>query len=153
MRACHAAGPCSIPGRDKFPERFFGGFFLTCKTNVMKLQAPKVPEYHLPIIIIHNHFIRAPMTLDVDAPLNQNIHIHPLQTTKTCNINLLDGIHCLKCFSHNVSGVESTPVLRRVFVVRTTVLFIFHFNSFAVTGIRTYEHFRSPVLWIICPEL
>ena len=22
-----------------------------------------------------------------------------------CSINLLDGIHCLKCFSHNVSGV------------------------------------------------
>ena len=31
-------------------------FFLTCKTNVRKLQAHKVPEYHL-AIIIHNHFI------------------------------------------------------------------------------------------------
>ena len=27
-----------------------------------------------------------------------------------CNINLLDWIHCLKCFSHNVSGVASTPI-------------------------------------------
>ena len=29
-----------------------------------------------------------------------------------CNINLMDRIHCLKCLSHNVSGVESTPVFR-----------------------------------------
>ena len=28
------------------------GFFLTCKTNVRKLQAPKVPEYHLAVVII-----------------------------------------------------------------------------------------------------
>ena len=33
-------------------------------------------------------------------------------TNQSCNINLLDGIHCLKCFSQNVSGVESTPVFR-----------------------------------------
>ena len=38
MRACHAAGPGSIPGRDKFPGwGFFSWFFLTCKTNVGKL--------------------------------------------------------------------------------------------------------------------
>ena len=38
MRACHAAGPGSIPGRDKFPGwGFFVVFFLTCKTNVRKL--------------------------------------------------------------------------------------------------------------------
>ena len=48
MRACPAAGPGSIPGRDKF--EVFSGFFLTCKTNVRKLYAPKVPEYHLAII-------------------------------------------------------------------------------------------------------
>ena len=50
MRACHAAGPGSFPGRDKFPRwGFFRFFFLTCKTNVGKLEAPKVPEYHLAI--------------------------------------------------------------------------------------------------------
>ena len=27
-------------------------FFLTCKTNVRKLEALKVPEYHLAVIII-----------------------------------------------------------------------------------------------------
>ena len=38
MRACHAAGPGSIPDRDKLPGRFFfSGFFLVCKTNVRKL--------------------------------------------------------------------------------------------------------------------
>ena len=57
MRACHAAGPGSIPGRDKFPGWGFSGFFLTCKTNIRKLYAHKVPEYHLAIIIIHHHFI------------------------------------------------------------------------------------------------
>ena len=49
MRACHAAGPGSIPGRDRFPGWGFFGFFLTCKTNVRKL---KVPEYHLAVVII-----------------------------------------------------------------------------------------------------
>ena len=44
-----------------------------------------------------------------------------------CSINLFDGIHCLKCFSHNVSGVESTPVFRWGFVVRTTVLILLLF--------------------------
>ena len=40
----------------------FSEFFLTCKTNVRKLQAPKVPEYHLAIIIITHLSLRAPMT-------------------------------------------------------------------------------------------
>ena len=31
-------------------------FFLTCKTNVGKLYASKVPEYHLAIIIIIIHY-------------------------------------------------------------------------------------------------
>ena len=30
----------------------FSGFFLTCKSNVRKLQAHKVSEYHLAMIII-----------------------------------------------------------------------------------------------------
>ena len=37
MCACHAAGPSSIPGRDRFPGLGFSGFFLICKTNVGKL--------------------------------------------------------------------------------------------------------------------
>ena len=42
-----------------------------------------------------------------------------------CNINLLDWVHCLKCFSHNVSGGESTPVFRWGFLVRTTIIYLF----------------------------
>ena len=64
MRACHAAGPVGT----SFLGEVFSGFFLTCKTNVGKLKAPKVPEYHLAIIIIHTYSLRAPMTWDVDAP-------------------------------------------------------------------------------------
>ena len=37
MRACHAADPCSIPGRDKFLGEVFSVFFLPCKKNVGKL--------------------------------------------------------------------------------------------------------------------
>ena len=36
MRACHAAGPGSIPGLYKFPGWGFSGFFLTYETNVGK---------------------------------------------------------------------------------------------------------------------
>ena len=33
----------------------FSRFFLACKTNVRKPLAPKVPEYHLAVIITTNH--------------------------------------------------------------------------------------------------
>ena len=60
------------------------------------------------------------------------------------SINLLDGIHCLKCISHNVSGVESTPVFRWGFVVRTAVfIYLFVYSSLTMTKI----------LWITSPEL
>ena len=49
----------------------------------------------------------------LNADLQQYVYIIP-------SINLLDGIHCLKCYSHNVSGIDSTPVFRWKFVVRTT---------------------------------
>ena len=46
-----------------FLGEVFSGVFLICKTNVGKLQAPKVPEYHLAIIIIITHnSLRAPIT-------------------------------------------------------------------------------------------
>ena len=35
-----------------FLGEVFLGFFLICKTNVRKLYAPKVPEYHLAVVII-----------------------------------------------------------------------------------------------------
>ena len=37
MRACHAAGPGSIPVGTSFLGEVFSGFFLTCKINVRKL--------------------------------------------------------------------------------------------------------------------
>ena len=48
MRASHAAGPVGTG----FLGEVFSWFFLTCKTNVGKLQAHKVPEYHLAAVII-----------------------------------------------------------------------------------------------------
>ena len=56
------------PVGTSFLGEVFSGFLLTCKTNVGKLYAPKVPEYHLTIIIIiiHRSFW-ASMTWDVDA--------------------------------------------------------------------------------------
>ena len=45
------------PVGTRFVGEVFSGFFLTCKTNVRKLWAHNVPEYHLAIIIIHHHFI------------------------------------------------------------------------------------------------
>ena len=51
-----------------FLGEVFAGFFLTCKTNVGEALCPKVPEYHLAIIIIINHHsLGAPMSWDVDA--------------------------------------------------------------------------------------
>ena len=35
-----------------FLGEVFSGFFLACKTNVRKLSAPTVPEYHLAVVII-----------------------------------------------------------------------------------------------------
>ena len=59
-----ACAPVMQRARVRSPVRTgFSGFFLTCKTNIGKLQAPKVPEYHLAIvIIITQHSLRAPMT-------------------------------------------------------------------------------------------
>ena len=53
----HRARVRSPVGTSFLGNVFFFGFFLTCKTNVRKLQAHKVPEYHLAILIIHHHFI------------------------------------------------------------------------------------------------
>ena len=57
VRRQHARLSRSGPGFDPRSGqvswvRFCSWFFLTCKTNVRKLWAPKVPEYHLAVIII-----------------------------------------------------------------------------------------------------
>ena len=69
MRACHAAGPGPTSGRDKFPGEVFRGFSSAVRQMSGNFRPPKVPEYHLAVIIISNHHsLRAPMTRDVDAP-------------------------------------------------------------------------------------
>ena len=68
MRACHAAGPGSIPGRDKFPGwGFFRGYSSPVRQMSGSFRPPWFPENHLAIIIIHHHSLRGPMTWDVDA--------------------------------------------------------------------------------------
>ena len=54
MHAYHAAGPGSISGRDKFPGWgfFFGGFSSPIRQMLGSFRPPKVPEYHLAIIMI-----------------------------------------------------------------------------------------------------
>ena len=53
MRVCHAAGPGSIPGRDRFPGwGFFRGFSSPERQMSGNFRPPKVPEYHLTVIII-----------------------------------------------------------------------------------------------------
>ena len=70
-RACHAAGPGLMPGRDKLPGWGFFGVFAHLQDKCQEVLGPKVPEYHLAIIIIiTHHSLRAPMTWDVDALLN-----------------------------------------------------------------------------------
>ena len=71
MCACHAAGPGSIPDRDKFfGWGFFRGFSSPVRQMSGNFRPPWFPEYHLARISFghHNHSLRAPMTSDVDAP-------------------------------------------------------------------------------------
>ena len=63
MRACHAAGPGSIPGGTGFLGEIFRGF-PSPVTQMQDVLDPKFPEYHLAIIIIdnYNHSLRTPMS-------------------------------------------------------------------------------------------
>ena len=70
--AVRQAGACALvtqrallrsPVGTSFLGDVFSGCFLTCKTNVRKLQARMVPESRLTIIIIINHHsLWAPLT-------------------------------------------------------------------------------------------
>ena len=65
MRACHAAGPGSIPGRDKFPGWGFFGVFphlLDKCREALGQQGPRKLFGH------HNYSLWSPMTWDVDEP-------------------------------------------------------------------------------------
>ena len=57
--------------------RFFRGFSSPVRQMSGSFSPPKFPEYHLAIIIIiAHHSLRAPMTWDVDAPLNLKYTYH-----------------------------------------------------------------------------
>ena len=56
MRACHTAGPGQV-----FWVRFFRGFSSPARQMSGSLR-PQGHEYHLAIIIIPKHSLRAPMT-------------------------------------------------------------------------------------------
>ena len=68
MHVCHIAGPGSNPGRDKFPGWDFSFFFSPVRQTSGSFRPPWFPEYHLAIIIILHHSLRAPIIWDVDAP-------------------------------------------------------------------------------------
>ena len=69
-----------------------------------------------------------------------------------CSINLLDGIHCRKCFFTQRFGSWIYSRLQvRVLSLERQFLF-YYYSSLAVTRIRTRELFRSSVLWITSPE-
>ena len=56
MRACHAAGPGSIPGRDKFRVRFFRGFSSPVRQMSGSFRPPRSPNViwsSLSSILIH----------------------------------------------------------------------------------------------------
>ena len=56
MRACHAVGPGSIPSRDRFSGwGFFRGYSSPVRQMSGNFRPPKVPEYHLAVIIIIPH--------------------------------------------------------------------------------------------------
>ena len=53
MRACHAVGPGSIPGRVRFPGwGFFRGYSSPVRQMSGNFRPPKVPEYHLAVVFI-----------------------------------------------------------------------------------------------------
>ena len=65
--ASHKAGPGSIPGSQFSWLKFSRGFSSTVGQMSGNV-GPTHPRISLGIIIIKNHFVRAPMTFDVDGP-------------------------------------------------------------------------------------
>ena len=66
IAASHLADPDSIPDRTSYPGwDFFRGFSSTvrCQENLGRIH-PRITF----VVVIKNHFIRVPMTSDVDAP-------------------------------------------------------------------------------------
>ena len=80
-RACHAAGPGSIPGRDKFPGWGFSGFSSPIKQMPGTFRPPRSlniiwPSLSSSIIIHHGHEWPEMLT----RPKASNIHIRESST-------------------------------------------------------------------------
>ena len=81
MRACHAAGPGSFPGRGKFPGWFFRGFSLPVRQMSGSFRTPRSPNIIWPSfsssIIIHygRHWPEM-----LTRPKTSNIHTYLPQT-------------------------------------------------------------------------
>ena len=108
-----------FPVGKSFLGEVFSGFFLTCKSNVRELQAHKVPEYHLAIIIIIIISLRAPTTLDVDAPLNPNIQI----PYKQCFLYTVYAITMLDMFSFTEENLDDIQIARCYFIIVVICVF------------------------------
>ena len=93
---------------------------LTCSYSFAVKTAVKLHCYPINM----NSWLMGLQSYSMEKPAHNGIRRTKGPRLMVCSINLLGGIHCLKCFSHNVSEVESTPVFRRGFVVRMTVFFI-----------------------------
>ena len=136
IRACHAAGPGSILGRDKFPGCGFSrGFSSPVRqmSGSFRPQGPRISFGH------HYHsssFIRAPMTWDVDTPLNLKY------TYITCKIfkyfpcinnvisDYLIGFQMTEIHYRSYISMPLAPILCKAHPVPsiTTHLLQIHFN-------------------------
>ena len=67
------SGPGFDPRSGQISWLFFLGFLLNCKTCQEKLR-PIHPWISLAVIIIRNHFARAPMTFHVHSPIYNYIN-------------------------------------------------------------------------------
>ena len=122
VRACHAAGPGSNPGRDKFPGWGFSGFFPTCKCR--EYLGPKVPEYHL-IIIINDYGRQWPEMLT--RPKASNIH--------TCTWSVF--IHSIRAEISYTSALAAVFLHLRASVPRVSTS---QSKLVAVTAVDTETH-------------
>ena len=143
MRACHAAGPASIPGRDKFLGWGFFGVFPHLYDKCREALGPKALEYLLDIIIIHHHSFRAPMTWDVDAPWNlkytyihTGTYFHRMIISPPCLFKHMKNENVLLCFSSVV------------WIIHNTNCIYVSFHCWEITFLRVYTSIWDTLYFI-----
>ena len=101
MRACHAAGPGSIPGRDNFPGWGFFGFFSPLRQMSGSFRTPRSPNIIWPslsssIIINYGRQLHEMWT----PPKITNIHTYTHAHTHTVFQKMMGGVlSSLYCFT------------------------------------------------------